>query len=370
MKQGFEESPGDGSAEQMPDSTSELARSQAELKAIYDASPVMLCVVDARRKVLFANPAFTDFTGIPENELVGGSACGVFGCINALEDPRGCGFGANCSDCSLLAAIQDTLRTGKGHQNIEYSTTIARESGNRDAYMLGSMALIESFGEPRLLLCLNDVTDRKIAELKIQGLLREKAILLKESHHRIKNNMGMVKSLLNLQALQEKEGACRNALDTAAGRVHSMMLLYDKLYQAEHQHELSIRALLEPLVTELLSMFDHAPPVSTDITIEDFAVRAPLLSPLAIIVNELITNAIKHAFKSVPDPRISLSVVKDGSKVLMEYRDNGPGLHATNDGNGKTGFGMQLIELLVEQINGTVEFKRNGDTRYSIRFDV
>jgi two-component system, chemotaxis family, CheB/CheR fusion protein len=287
-----------------------------------------------------------------------------------MEDPRGCGYGTTCSDCTLLEAMQDTLGTGNGHQNIEYTTTIVNGSVSREVYMLGSTALIQSPGEPRLLLCLNDVTDRKKAELKVEALLREKALLLKESHHRIKNNMGMVKSLLNLQALQETEGACRNALDAAAGRVHSMMVLYDKLYQAEHQHELSISSLLEPLVGEILAMFDHAHPVSTEIKINDFAVRAPLLSPLAIIVNELLTNSMKYAFKDVSEPRISLSVSKAGTTVSMVYKDNGPGLPAPSGSARQPGFGMQLIELLVEQINGEIDIGRNGEAAYTIRFEA
>ncbi len=348
----------------------ELARSQAELKAIYNASPVMMCVVDKGRRVLFANPAFTRFTGVPENELKGGSACGVFGCINALEDSRGCGFGTNCSDCTLLAAMQDTLKTGKGHQNIEYSTTIVRGTESTPTFMLGSTALIDSIDEPRLLLCLNDVTDRKKAELEVQALLREKAILLKESHHRIKNNMGMVKSLLSLQAAQEDQGACRSVLETAAGRVHSMMVLYDKLYQAEHQHELYISAFLEPLVEEIVAMFDHSPAVSADIRLQDFAVRAALLSPLAIIVNELITNSMKYAFKNVSAPWISLSVSRIGTTISLEYKDNGPGLPEHSGQDRHAGFGLQLIELLVEQIRGTIEIKRNGEAAYILRFEA
>lgn len=351
------------------DSTPELAHSQAELKAVYDASPVMLCVVDRQRNVLFANPAFTDFTGVPEGELIGGCACGVFGCINALEDTRGCGYGSSCPDCSLIDAIQDTLTTGKGHQNIEYTTTIVRGSGSREVYMLGSTARIESFREPRLLLCLNDVTDRKKAELKVEALLREKTLLLKESHHRIKNNMGMVESMLKVQAREEMEGASRRALETATGRVHSMMVLYDKLYQSEHQHELNIRTFLEPLVQEIVAMGDRKPAISTDIAIQDFAIQAPRLSPLAIIVNELLTNSIKYAFKDVPDPRVSLSVSRTGTTVSLKYRDNGPGLPVSAGSGQHPGFGLQLIEILVKQINGSMEIKRNGEASCTIRFE-
>ncbi len=348
----------------------ELSRSRAELKAIYDAAPVMMCVIDENRRVLFANPAFTRFTGVSEEKLLGGSACGVFGCINALEDPRGCGFGSQCPACTLLEAIEDTFASGVGHQNIEYSTTILHDTRSTDVYMLGSTALIASSEQRRLILCLIDVTDRTKAELKVQSLLHEKAILLKEAHHRIKNNMNMIKSLLSLQAMQEDEGACKDALNTAAGRVHSMMVLYDKLYQAEHQHELSINIFLEPLVKEILNTFDQVPAIKSDIHIEEITIKAQLLAPLAIIVNELITNSIKHAFKTVPEPRISLTATKQVKTVIIEYRDNGPGLTAEGVKNSRAGFGMQLIEMLVDQVNGNMEIKHSDETKIIVRFDV
>ena len=97
-----------------------LAQSRSELKAIYEFSPVMMCLVDANRRIIFANPAFTALTGTSEEQLKGGHACGVFGCINAFNDVRGCGFGDNCRNCSLRLAMDDTLQNGTGHINVEY----------------------------------------------------------------------------------------------------------------------------------------------------------------------------------------------------------------------------------------------------------
>ena len=76
-----------------------LERSRAELRAIYENSPVLMCMLDSQRRVLYANRAFAEFTGVSESELIEGRACGVFGCINGLEDPQGCGFGPKCTAC-------------------------------------------------------------------------------------------------------------------------------------------------------------------------------------------------------------------------------------------------------------------------------
>ncbi|MFZ5882008.1 MAG: PAS domain S-box protein [Chloroflexota bacterium] len=145
-----------------------LRESQAELKAVYEHAPVMMCLLGPGRQVLYANQAFTDFTGIPEAELKQGRACGVFGCINASEHPQGCGFGASCRDCRLRLAIEDTLATGQGHRDVEYSATLERDGLRRDVDLLGATARIESGKSPRVLLCLLDITERKRAEMELQ----------------------------------------------------------------------------------------------------------------------------------------------------------------------------------------------------------
>ena len=142
----------------------DLNRSQTEIKAIYDNAPIMLCLVDSDRHILFANHAFTEFTEIPEDYLKGGHACGVFGCVNANDDPKGCGYGLNCQNCTLQTSIIDTFTTGTAHLNEEHIFTIERADNRREVTLMGSTALIN---ESRLLLCLHDITERKQAEGKL-----------------------------------------------------------------------------------------------------------------------------------------------------------------------------------------------------------
>jgi PAS domain S-box-containing protein len=145
-----------------------LERNRSELQAIYDHAPVMMCVVDETRQVLFANRAFTLFTGMSSTELTAGRACGVFGCVNALADPRGCGFATDCQECSLRLAIEETLRTGRSKQNIEQSIVLTRAGRSQKVVLLGSTALIPTMSRPNLLLCLEDITERKQKEEEIR----------------------------------------------------------------------------------------------------------------------------------------------------------------------------------------------------------
>jgi len=146
-----------------------LERSRKELKTIYDNAPVVMCVVSEDRGILFSNIAFREFTDSYDTDIISDLAFGgVIGCINSLENKRGCGYGTNCSICSLKLAMEDTFKSGIGHRNIEYSSTIFVNKEAREIFLLGSTALIETDGQKSLLLCLHDISDRKRAEQELK----------------------------------------------------------------------------------------------------------------------------------------------------------------------------------------------------------
>ncbi len=144
-------------------------RIQAELRAVYDSSPVMMCVLDRDCCVRYVNRALAAYVGKTEDELRKERACGVIGCVHALDDPRGCGYGPHCEDCDLRLALFDTLQTGRSHRGVERRMTLARREGRQEVVVQGATARIEADGEIRLLLCLEDITDRK----QIEQALRE-----------------------------------------------------------------------------------------------------------------------------------------------------------------------------------------------------
>jgi|GEM_PF-6105116 len=141
-----------------------LQRSRDELKAIYDGTQIMLCVIDAERHVVQANRAFVEFTDWREKASGQEKACGVFGCINALDDPRGCGYGPHCKICGIHAAIADTLNTGRKHADIEYRTTLLRKGRRVDISLLCSSVMISSGDTARVLLSFLDLTAHKQAQ--------------------------------------------------------------------------------------------------------------------------------------------------------------------------------------------------------------
>jgi two-component sensor histidine kinase len=152
--------------------------------------------------------------------------------------------------------------------------------------------------------------------------------------------------------------------------VQGMLLLYDKLYRSERPDTLNVRDFLPRLVDDIVGVFSTTAAVRTELRIEDFPLGAKVLSPLGIILNEMITNSMKYAFKDAAEGLISVSASRTGRAVRVDYADDGSGLPEAICAESSTGFGLRLIGELVRQIGGTLEIERGRGTRYSIRFEA
>jgi PAS domain S-box-containing protein len=229
--------------------------------------------------------------------------------------------------------------------------------------------VMDDEGKPALLRgIVQDITDKKQAEEKINKLLREKELLLKETHHRVKNNMGLIYSLLALQAAAVDGGDPRSILHDAAGRVRSMMLMYDRLYRGEQFGQLNARSFLVPLITEIMQLFPDLPAVTVEEKIDGIILNAKTISTLGIIINELITNSMKYAFAGRTSGTIGFEAAKAGARVHVSYWDDGVGLPDAIGFDDSTGFGMQLIQLLVQQLEGSISVDRTKGTRFDLFF--
>ncbi len=154
----------------------ELENNRKELKAIYDNAPVMMCVVNEKAEILFSNNALNTFIDDPYKLTANITTCGnVFGCINSMQNPQGCGYGTSCNSCGLRHALVDTFETGLEHKSIDFQTSILRGNEQKKVALLASTSLIENEGQKRLLLCMHDITARREAQealTKSETLLR------------------------------------------------------------------------------------------------------------------------------------------------------------------------------------------------------
>jgi len=216
----------------------------------------------------------------------------------------------------------------------------------------------------------HDITARHHAEEEIKSLLAEKELILKEVHHRLKNNMNTIKSLLILQSDTLKETSAIKALKDAENRVHSMMVLFDKLYQAADISELSIKEYLQTLVDDIVANFPNSSSVKVVTLIDDFILDAKRLQPLGLIINELLTNIMKYAFTGKDSGLITVSASKKNKEVTICIKDNGNGMPESIDFENSTGFGLMLVGMLTKQINGKIRIERSKGTTIILEFEV
>jgi len=198
----------------------------------------------------------------------------------------------------------------------------------------------------------------------------EKEILLKEVHHRIKNNMSTIIALLSLQSDTVSDPSAVRALDDAANRVMSMMLLYDKLYRSESYMEMSAADYIVPLSREIVNGLSRGKRVTMDCAVDDFIIQPQTLFTTGIIINELLTNILKYAFREKDDGRIDLTISKTDSRVILTVEDNGTGFPRGFDINNTPGFGLQLVRMMVKQLNGSMAIEEAAGGRVRIELEM
>ncbi|TGL53140.1 response regulator [Leptospira kemamanensis] len=233
-----------------------------------------------------------------------------------------------------------------------------------------SISQITVNGESLFTVILRDVSVRTLSETKIQKLLIEKENILKEIHHRVKNNMSSLFTLLSLQANSQEDLSIQTILYEAAGRIKSMIVLYDKLYHSETDNSVSIQNYFPAICHEIVSIFPKNVSIQLEILEESIELNAKVLSSLGIILNELITNSMKHAFVDHANPAINLKITKEGTSIILEYSDNGKGIPESVSFQNTPGFGLQLIGMLTDQIGGKIMIDRKDYPKFLLELPV
>ena len=215
-----------------------------------------------------------------------------------------------------------------------------------------------------------DITERMEAEARIRALLDEKELILREVHHRVKNNMALMTSLLTLQASLAEDAAVAGALEDARGRLQSMGVLYERLYRSEDLGAMSVRDYLSQLLERIVELFPESAHIGLERRIQDFSLGVRELSTLGIVVNELITNSMKYAFAGRPSGTVTVEAASDGARARVSVGDDGVGLPASLDPHRAQSFGLRLVGALTEQLGGTLALERGGGTRFTLDFPV
>jgi PAS domain S-box-containing protein len=247
-------------------------------------------------------------------------------------------------------------------EKIGHLSIMSRRVMRADPTLISTMRLFAQRAAAELL--------RLRAERDIRTSLREKEVLLKEIHHRVKNNMQIVSSLLSLQAREVNDPAMLDLLAESRTRILSMALVHEDLYQSGNLAQVDFRRYLERLAERTRSGIAGASRVAFELTLDELSLPVDQAIPLGLLCNELFTNALKHAFPGGGEGTVRVDLRREDGLAVITVRDNGRGLPPGYvPGEGAT-LGVQLVWSLADQLNGRAEAWNDGGAVFAVRFPV
>jgi PAS domain S-box-containing protein len=238
-------------------------------------------------------------------------------------------------------------------------------------YDIGSITKRNSNKEPTQVVgIVIDISDRKLAEAKIKHQLVEKEILLKEVHHRIKNNIASIENFLYMQSTTVGNEEVREALQQTIVRIQSMRILYEKLLIGKDYQEVSIRIYINSLLDSFVAVFPERTDVSIKRKITDFIASSRVAVAMGIIINELLTNVFKYAFRGRDTGLVSIALEKSGNHITLIIQDDGVGIDAGLYAGKSQGFGFSIVSMLAEQLDGTYIMTNDNGMKSVLEFDI
>jgi two-component sensor histidine kinase len=223
-----------------------------------------------------------------------------------------------------------------------------------------------------------EIGERRWAEEQLRASLKEKEVLLQEIHHRVKNNLQIISSMLSLQSMYTGDEGSVAALRESQSRVRSMALIHERLYRSADLARIDFAEYMHSLMDHLYRSYGANPDtIAIRISADGVVMDTDMAIPCGLIVNELVSNALKHAFPPVgmdsdSSSRGEIQVIvqkgKDASETVLTVSDNGAGLPKGLDFRNVESLGLQLVNTLVKQLDGTIELDRDGGTTFRITF--
>jgi PAS domain S-box-containing protein len=338
--------------QQVEERTNELRQSEEKQRAVLEGIGDAVLVLDEGLNIVWANRVAVNQYG-----AVIGRKC--YEACKWLQEP--------CSECVARKTYADGVLRTSEEENI-------LKDGNRIKFMASCSPIRNPDGEVICIVkVLHDITEHKRAEDQIKASLREKEVLLLEIHHRVKNNLQIVSSLLNMQARNAKDKDTIEILSESRDRIITMSLIHSQLYESKNLSEINMKGFMDKLLVQLLQISPVQDVKITPIVHTcDCSLPISIAVPVGLIVNELLSNASKHAFadRKEGEIEVSLTASEDG-KINLTVSDDGVGLPPGFDIDESKTLGLRLVKILAEdQLQGNIEVTSDGGATFRIEFDM
>jgi PAS domain S-box-containing protein len=246
-----------------------------------------------------------------------------------------------------------------------------RKDGKNIPVAFSALLLNNNKGKFEGIVCLGkDITEQKIATNKIKASLEEKEVLLREIHHRVKNNMQIISSLLMLQVENIEDKKYRDIFIDSQNRIHAMALIHEKLYQSTNLDNIDIQEYINELSSELLSSYSGKSNIKLELNVEKIPLDINYAVPCGLILNELITNSLKYAFPEGRKGNIKIIFQsKENNMIQFSVNDDGIGIPGDLDIRNTKSLGLRLVTSLAEsQLHGNIILIRDHGTQFQIDF--
>ncbi len=337
-----------------------LLASEQRYRALYEDTPSMYFTLDGEGRILSVNQFGAEQLGYEVEELRG----------RAL---------AETSWADDRAMVAHELAECLSHPGLmrQWQTRRVAKSGALFWVEEFARALPEVQGRPQLLLVCQDISMRKRIEEGLRSSLREKEMLLKEIHHRVKNNMQIVSSLLNLQAGYIQDHNVLALFKESDNRIRTMALIHERLYQSSNLADIAFKEYLPTLTDYLRASYSNVGNnVTLKLQVEDIYLGIDAAIPCGLIINELISNAFKHAFPGKATGQVSIAFVRRNGtpetqtapQLVLIIRDDGVGFPHGVDFRQTKSLGLKLVVSLVRQLKGAIQKTEREGTEFIITF--
>ncbi len=330
---------------------SRLEENSAQFRSMIDASPDALVRTDLEGRIVAFSRQHGEMLRIKEGtELIGASAFDFI-----VPEERELAF-ANMRRVLEEGVVRNmeysALRSDGSPFDIGLSVSVLRDGGGKATGFIG---------------ILRDITVEKENRRRIEALAAERELLLHEVHHRVKNHMNTIRSVLYLQRQNSSDPAVEEALLAAENRIALMQNIYRRLYQNDQHDSIHLPDFMHQLLEELKAALSTGIPVKLQVEVDDITISAGQSLPLAIIVNELVTNAFKYAFGDRTQGEIGVRIKDTGQgRLSIRVSDNGVGFPREVSEEHIFGFGLSVVEGYIHQYGGELRFFREERGRNGI----